>query len=343
MPTPPQPDPPVDAEAAPIDVLFLLLPGSLVLDWAGPAEAFRSANRHLQALGRAARFRLRFVGAQAETHSSVGVQLAGLEPLPAHLNAPSWVVLVGQSSDRFTLDSDEARAALHWLRGLRLAEGQTELVSVCAGAVIAARAGLLAGRQATTHHEHLQDLRAAEPRCEVLANRVFVRDGPVCTSAGVTCGVDLALHRIAAECGAPLAARVAQTLVVALRRGPQDPELSPFLLHRDHLHPAVHRVQDALSQAPQADWPLARMAEVAHASSRHLTRLFAEHAGVSPQDYLRGLRLSVATAALATGYSVSQAAQLSGLGSDTQLRRAWRTAGLAGSPSHAANRAPAST
>lgn len=323
---------------APIDVLFLLLRDSLVLDWAGPAEAFRSANRHLLALGQPARFRLRFVGARGQVTSSVGAQIAGLEPLPARLSAPSWVVLVGQPGDALQLDSDEARAALHWLRGLRLAIGDTELVCVCAGAVLAARAGLLAGRQATTHHDHLAELAAADPACEVLSNRVFVHDGPVWTSAGVTCGIDLALHRISAACGAPLAARVAQTLVVALRRGPNDPELSPFLRYRDHLHPAVHRVQDQLSQAPQRDWSLTAMAAVAHTSPRHLTRLFATHAGISPQDYLRALRLSVATAALQAGHSVTQAAALGGFASDTQLRRAWHAAGLGGSPSSVRSR-----
>ena len=324
------------APPAPIDVLFLLLPGSLVLDWAGPAEALRMANAQRAAQGEPPCFRLRFISPSDAVVGSIGPSLSGLEPLPAALPAPSWLVLIGQPGDALDLDTPDARAALHWLRGLRLAEGQLELMCVCAGAVIAAHAGLLAGRRATTHHQHLGELRAAEPACEVLANRVFVHDGPVWTSAGVTCGIDLALHRIAAVCGAPLAARVAQSLVVALRRGPHDAELSPFLRHRDHLHPAVHRVQDAISQAPQQDWPLAAMADIAHTSPRHLTRLFAEHAGTSPQDYLRGIRLDLARVALGSGRTVSQAADLAGFGSDTQLRRAWHAARLSGRPSDAA-------
>ncbi len=328
MPTP-QPDP---AEA-PINVFFLLLPDSLILDWAGPAEALRSANRVLVAQGRQARFKLHFVGPLGEATSSVGATVAALAPLPARLPAPSWLVLVGQPGERLALDDTPTHAALHWLRGQRLAEGQHELLCVCAGAVLAAHAGLLGGHQVTTHHHHLDELAAADARCNVLANRVFVADPPVWSSAGVTCGIDLTLHRIAEVCGPVLAARVAQNLAVPLRRGTQDPELSPFLQHRDHLHPAVHRVQDAISQAPQAGWSLGRMADIAHTSARHLTRLFAEHAGVSPNDYLRGLRLSVATAALESGHSVTQAAQLAGFGSDTQLRRAWRAAGRSGSPS----------
>ena len=160
---------------------------------------------------------------------------------------------------------------------------------------------LLAGRRATTHHHHLDELRRVEPRCEVVANRVFVIDPPLYSSAGVTTGIDLMLHRIADICGEALAAQVAQTMVVALRRGPQDPELSPFLAYRNHLHPALHRVQDAVSEAPQDDWSVPRMAQVAHTSSRHLTRLFVEHAGVAPLAYLRRLRLATAQLALALG------------------------------------------
>lgn len=320
---------------APIDVVFVLLPGSLVLDWAGPAEALRSANAQLAAQGLAPRFRLRFVGAQRQAASSVGALIGGLERLPRRFDAPTWLVLVGQPGQRVVLDSEPARAALHWLRGQRLAEGRLELLCICAGAVLAAHAGQLAGRRATTHHHHLDELGAAEPTCQVQANRVFVHDGPVWSSAGVTCGIDLTLHRIAGVCGAPVAAQVAQALVVALRRGPDDPEMSPFLQYRNHLHPAVHRVQDALAQAPQNDWTLPRMAAVAHTSPRHLSRLFAEHAGTSPHEYLRSIRLDLARLALSAGRTVSQAAELAGFSSDTQLRRAWRASGWPGAPSQA--------
>ncbi|RYY59677.1 MAG: helix-turn-helix domain-containing protein, partial [Comamonadaceae bacterium] len=138
------------------------------------------------------------------------------------------------------------------------------------------------------------------------------------------------------ECGGPVASQVAQTMVVALRRGPQDPELSPFLAHRNHMHPALHRVQDAVSADPQADWSVPRMAKVAHASPRHLTRLFLDHGGTAPLAYLRRIRLAVAQAALASGRSVGQAAELAGFSSDTQLRRTWRQFGMAGRPSDAA-------
>lgn len=317
----------------PIHVVFALLPGSLVLDWAGPAEALRIANQALLAQGQPARFVLRFASPTPGSPTSVGVALAGLEPLPTTLPAPTWVVLVGLPGQRIDASSPEARSLLHWLRGLRLASGRLELLTVCAGAVLAAHAGLLAGRRATTHHQHLEELATVEPRCDVVANRVFVADGPLHSSAGVTTGIDLVLHRIADTCGPAVAAQVAQTMVVALRRGPDAPEFSPFLQHRNHLHAGLHRVQDAVGQQPQADWSVPAMAQVAHTSPRHLTRLFLEHAGIAPLQYLRSIRLATAEAALRSGRSVTEAAALAGFSSDTQLRRTWHQFGRAGTPS----------
>jgi transcriptional regulator GlxA family with amidase domain len=320
-----------------VDVYFVLLPHSLILDWSGPAEALRMANQTLITQGLNPRFALHFVSPYPEAVTSVGVAVTGLEPLPeiAAASQPCWVVLVGQPGSTLTVDNDSTRNALHWLRGLRLDPGQVELVTICAGSVLAAHAGLLAGRRATTHHHHLDELRRVEPRCDVVANRVFVEDVPVYSSAGVTTGIDLVLHRISAVCGPALAAQVAQTMVVALRRGPNDPELSPFLAYRNHLHPALHRVQDAVGEMPTSSWTVPGMAEVAHTSPRHLTRLFLEHTGIAPLQYLRRIRLAVAQTALESGHSVSRAAETAGFSSDTQLRRAWQQFALAGTPSGA--------
>ncbi|MES2317596.1 MAG: helix-turn-helix domain-containing protein [Pseudomonadota bacterium] len=319
-----------------IEVLFLLLPGSLILDWAGPAEALRIANALMREQGRAEPFALRFCAPRPQSTTSVGVQLAGLEALPAALAAHSWVVLVGQTGTRIGVDAPDTRALLDWLRPLQLAPDRLELVTICAGAVLAAHAGLLKGLRATTHHHHLDELQSVAPACDVVRNRVFVEDSPVYSSAGVTTGIDLILHRIDAICGPALAAQVAQIMVVALRRGPHDPELSPFLAYRNHVHPALHRVQDAVSQSPRSDWSVPGMAAVAHTSPRHLTRLFLEYAQIAPLQYLRRIRLAVAQTALASGDSVTEAAEAAGFSSDTQLRRAWQHFAVPGTPSRPA-------
>ncbi|MFC7410612.1 GlxA family transcriptional regulator [Hydrogenophaga atypica] len=321
-----------------IHVHFVLLDGCLVLDWAGPAEVLRLANLAMRERGLPDAFAWDFVGPSAECHTSIGATVSHIAPLPKltpSADRTDWVVLLGQVGTRMNLETPAAQAVLRWLSTLTLREGQTELVCVCAGAIIAARAGLLSGRDATTHHEHLEELRETEPRCRVAVNRVFTSDGPVWSSAGVTTGIDLMLHRVSMVCGPTVAAQVAQALVVAMRRGPNDPEMSPFLAHRNHLHAALHRVQDAVCRDPQASWPLAHMAALAHTSPRHLGRLFSDHTGTTPLNYLRQIRLAVAEAALNAGHNVTQAAALAGFGSDTQLRRTWQQLGKSGTPSAA--------
>jgi transcriptional regulator GlxA family with amidase domain len=318
---------------APVHVHFVLLQGSLILDWAGPAEAFRIANQVLVSAGEPPHFDLRFIGPEASPNTSVGVKIAGIEPLPAVLPPSSWVVLVGMPGPRIDASRRDTAQTIRWLRKLKPGRDGLRLVTICAGALLAAHAGLLDGRRATTHHQHLDEMRAVAPGCDVVSNRVFVIDDFIATSAGVTTGIDLALHLVTSECGAALASQVAQTMVVALRRGPQDPELSPFLAYRNHMHPALHRVQDAVSAEPQAEWSVPRMAGVAHTSPRHLTRLFLDHAGTPPLEYLRRIRLAVARAALESGRNVTQAAELAGFSSDTQLRRTWRQFAAGGTPS----------
>jgi len=129
-------------------------------------------------------------------------------------------------------------------------------------------------------------------------------------------------------------------MVVYLRRSGNDPELSPMLAHRHHLHAAVHRVQDAVCADPTRAWNMAALAEVGHVTQRHLQRLFAAHVAVSPLAYLQAIRLERARQGLVRGASVTRAAADAGFSSDLQLRRAWRRR-FAGTPLQARAR-PAS-
>ena len=315
--------------ADPIDVLFVISPHSLLLDIAGPAEAFRLANLHRTLLRQPPHFRLRFAGASATLRTSVGLALADLEPLPARLDSPTWVVLVGQPNAHVNQVTPAITATAQWLSRtlhdhLRAPNSKHRLVTVCSGALLAARAGLLDNHRCTTHHELLDALRVLAREAEVVDNRVFVVDGPVASSAGVTAGIDLALHLIAAECGEALAASIAKDMVVYLRRSSRDPELSPFLGHRRHGHAAVHKVQDAISAEPERGWDMAALASVGHVTERHLLRLFVDQAGASPMRCLQTIRLERARRSLEHGASVADAAEVSGFGSSLNLRRAWK-------------------
>ena len=315
--------------AHPIDVLFVVVPHTLLLDVAGPAEAFRLANWHRELRGLPPRFHLRFASTAPAQQTSVGLSIGGLEPLPEELGESTWVVVVGQPTKHLGEPAPEVLAAARWLNE-RLRDALQEagasgqrLVTICSGTLLAARAGLLGGRRCTTHHELLRELRALAPRAKVIDNRVFVVDGPLASSAGITAGIDVALHLIAEECGDGLAASVAEDMVVYLRRSDRDPEQSPFRLHRGHLHTTVHRVQDAILNEPDRDWNMPALAKAGHTTERHLLRLFLEHARVSPLQYLQAIRLERARQSLANGASVTEAAEFAGFRSDLQMRRAW--------------------
>lgn len=313
----------------PVNLLFIVLPDTLLLDLAGPAEAFRLANQQCARQGWPPAFRLRFAGPQAQVRSSVGLTLAELEPLPATLEPPTWVLLLGRPGDALQVIQRQPAwlDTRDWLArtlGPALTSPDTphRLLTVCVGALLAADAGLLGQRSVTTHHELLADLRRLAPAAQVRANRVFVQDGPVWSSAGITAGIDLALHLIAQVLGEGLASAVAQVMVVFHRRGQEDPERSPLLAGRSHLHPAVHAVQNAVVEAPAEDWTLERMAAEAHVTPRHLTRLFRQHAGLSPRAHVEWVRLTLAREALAAGLSRPRACALAGFSSERQWRRA---------------------
>ncbi|MEO5691802.1 MAG: helix-turn-helix domain-containing protein, partial [Usitatibacter sp.] len=146
-----------------------------------------------------------------------------------------------------------------------------------------------------------------------------------------------ALHLIAQDCGEALAASVARDMVMYLRRSPHDAELSPFLAHRRHLHPVVHRIQDSIAADSKRNWDMASLAAVGHVSERHLLRLFREHSDVSPLEYLEAIRLERARKSLERGASVTYAADASGFQSGLQMRRAWRRQ-WGGTPRDAMNR-----
>ena len=195
-----------------IDILFLVLPDSLLLDLAGPAEAFRLANQRLRHARETPAFRMRFVGPLAEVESSVGLGLAKIEPLPTALPPRCWVVVLGRpgSAPEVLRRQRPWLAARDWLSRVvapRMVDDKkggadaTLLLTVCVGALLAADAGLVGTRCVTTHHELLDELALLAPAAKVQANRVFVEDGPLLSSAGITAGIDLALHLITRSAG----------------------------------------------------------------------------------------------------------------------------------------------
>ncbi|MNG60802.1 GlxA family transcriptional regulator [Serratia sp. NFX21] len=295
-------------------VYFLMLPQVLSLDVSGPAETLRLAGQ----------FSLHYISPVPQVTCSVGMTLSQLQPLPDRLEDGAILVVPGVSDSLHFFANGPAEQARRWLAALQpdLQQQRITLVCVCSGALLAAQAGLLDGYQCTTHHDVIERMRQQAPAAQVKENRIFVEDRSVYTSAGITAGIDLALHLINRQCGASRAMEIAREMVVYFRRSGDDPQLSPWLRYRNHLHPAVHRAQDVMAAEPEAEWSVPQVAEKAHVSSRHLARLFRSHVGISVREYHEQLRLAVAQQRLQQGYGLEKAALAAGFSSGRQLRRA---------------------
>jgi transcriptional regulator GlxA family with amidase domain len=312
-----------------IPVFVVVPPRLLLLDIAGPLEVLRQANR----VQSSARFEIRYIGPTSSLRTSIGITVAGIEPLPPQLPPQSWVVLAGdvehvmfcgaapgpgESAD----DEAAERAIVTWLK-TTVRPGH-KLISICTGALIAARAGLLDGYSCTTHYLSYDELRGIAPRARILENRLYVEDGERYSSAGITAGIDLMLHLVHQSTGQACAVAVARYLVVYLRRSGSDPQLSPWLEGRNHIHPAIHHVQDAIAADLTKPWSLRALARMAGASDRHLSRLFHEHVGMSIPEYSNRLRVAYAQQLLReTRFDMERVAEQSGFSSTRQLRRAW--------------------
>jgi transcriptional regulator GlxA family with amidase domain len=320
------------------EVILVVTPGVLLLDLAAMAEPLRIANRlAVESGAQVPPFALRIVAHEKRTTASLPIEIAGTQPLPKMLagtnDNPVWVMLSGVTSQPVNaIPAAQFRAAnaatIQWLKAIvapALASGHARLLTACSGALIAAQADLLDDRQCTTHHDLTEQLRRQHPLARVQENRVFVIDGPVATSAGVTAGLDLTLAAIAEHCGPVLASAVARDMVVYWRRSGADPQHSPLLAHRNHLHPAVHRAQDAILADPSSEWTVETLAEHAYVSSRHLRRLFTDNAGIAPLAYVQSVRVALARELIMSEkLSVENAATRVGFSSARHLRDAWK-------------------
>ena len=307
-----------------IPVIVVVQPRVLLLDVAGPIEALRKANIEQSAV----RFDVTFVGPEEQCGSSIGLRIAGLQPLPATVPTGGIVIISGSAEVPLgceagaPVDPRPEEAIVAWLK--QVIQSGTKLIAICSGSLLAARAGLLDGYDCTTHHGSVAELAKIAPRANVLSNRLFVEDGERLTSAGITAGIDLMLHVIADRLGHACAMAVARYMVVYMRRGGADPQLSPWLEGRNHIHPVIHRIQDAIAIDPSRLWSVAELADVAGASARNLSRLFNAHTGMSVTDYVNRMRITLAGEILKSSkLDLEGVAERSGFASARQLRRAW--------------------
>ncbi len=278
----------------PREIVIVVFDGMKLLDAAGPAEVFAEANRF------GADYRLRIASVDgADVTSSIGTTFAVTDRIAEICGADT--VLVSGGDDLVGRPIDPGLVA-----SLRDLPARTRrLASICTGSFILAEAGLLDGRRATTHWRHARLLARAYPTISVEPDAIFVRDGDVYTSAGVSAGIDLALALVEADCGADLVRNVARSLVVYLKRAGGQSQFST-LVESDapaRVGAAAGHRRDR-SRPDRADHSVKSLAALASLSTRQLTRLFQAELGTTPARYVETVRIDVARAALDAGRPV---------------------------------------
>lgn len=292
-------------------------PGVQMLDVSGPLDVFAEAN--VQA-GRAV-YGTEIVSAQATTiaTSSGARLLADRTIFDADPGGPDTVLVAGSPD---APHRRPAAALLDWLR--RTAPSARRFGSVCTGAFALAEAGLLDGRRITTHWAAADALARRYPAIRVEPDAIQVRDGPVCTAAGVTAGLDLAVALVEEDLGRELAKRVAAQLVMFFKRPGGQMQFSRSGAAEPSGRAVLQEVQRWIAAAPAEDHSVARLAERAGLSPRHFARLFRSEVGMTPADWVEAARVAAARRRLeAEGLSPKQVAALTGFANADTLRRAF--------------------
>jgi transcriptional regulator GlxA family with amidase domain len=300
-------------------VLIVLFDGVQSLDVTGPLEVFNTANRWCAGRGPAAPgyaiTTASLGGAAVRTTSGLGllpdVDLAEVR------NAPDLLLVPGGEGAR-RRDPD----LVGWLR--EHARAAARLASVCTGAFLLAEAGLLTGRTVTTHWARCDDLAAQYPDVTVDPDPIFIKDGNLATSAGVTAGIDLALALVEDDLGRDAALAVARQLVVFLRRPGSQSQFSAQLSAQVAERQPLREVQQWIAEHPAADLSVETLAERASLSPRQFARAFAAETGLPPGRYVDLARLEAARRHLEdTAAGVEQAARACGYGTPEAMRRAF--------------------
>ncbi|RBM11641.1 AraC family transcriptional regulator [Prauserella sp. PE36] len=288
-----------------------------LLDIACPSDVFDAVNR----LGVTPGYDIRLASIDGRpVRSTSGLTLAVHERLD-RLSGPLDTLVVAGGLGHEAAAAD-VRLTTH-LR--RLAAATRRVTSVCTGSTVLAAAGLLTGRRATTHWFWASRFAGSYPGVTVDPAPLFIRDGNVYTSAGVTSALDLALALVEEDHGPDIAREVARHLVTYLQRPGNQAQVSMFLTAApSSAHRVVHQVTTHIAAGLAGDLSTPALAAAAGVSERQLTRLFAEHLGTSPSRYVRAARAEAAAQLLTTTeLPLSAVTRRCGFGSTETLRQAF--------------------
>ncbi|HEY6889806.1 MAG TPA: GlxA family transcriptional regulator [Solirubrobacter sp.] len=296
--------------------MVLAVDGVQSLDVMGPIETFCDANDQVPGT-----YRIEVVGParDGQITMSNGLKL-GVDPLPEPPPRIDTLVVAGGEGARRAASNDPA--IVEWVA--QAARRARRTTSICTGSYLLAAAGLLNGRRATTHWNYCAVLAQRYPEVEFDPDPVFVRDGNVWTSAGVTAGIDLALALVEEDLGAEVALAVARLLVVFFKRPGGQSQFSGALSVQQASRPALRELQAWIAAQLDEDLSVAALADRAGLSERSFARAFRAEVGQTPAAYVERLRVERARALLEDGAeSLEAVARATGFSSPEVLRRAF--------------------
>ena len=300
---------------------LVVYPGFKALEAIGPMSVFDYANVHLRQRGQPDGYEVRVVAEErGMVRSDTLMSLEATHSLEQLEQGAlgCTVVVVGSRNIEKVLDA--SGDLVGWLE--RVGPTVPRLISLCSGSFFLAQAGLLHGRKAATHWSVAAMLQQRYPEVDVDADAIYVRDGALWTSAGVTAGIDLALAVVEEDFGHALALEVARDLVMYLKRPGGQSQFSVRLASQSTTHRSIQNMQQWILQHLDEPLSMERMAEQAAMSDRHFRRLFLQECGQTPTAFVESARLERAKQLLEEnlGLPLKTIAARAGLGSEQALR-----------------------
>jgi transcriptional regulator GlxA family with amidase domain len=296
--------------------IFLILPQIHLLDLAGPDQTIHEAIEY------GADFEIDYCTLENTVNSTAGLPLGKIQHFSKiKFKAGDFLMIPGSNASYLCSTSfKDNKKIFDWINALYTSG--LNICSICAGAFVLAEAGLLNNIECTTHFKKTKQLQSMYPKTKVVENILFTTQNRIYTSAGIASGIDLTLHIIQSLKGDYFAHKVARELVVYNRRNGNMAQQSDMLLHRNHIHYGIHKVQDLLSENLSKKISLARLAEVANMSERNFTRIFKKETKLTVVEYLNVLRKEKITELIKNpNLSMIEIANKVGLNSERQVSR----------------------
>ena len=297
-----------------ISTVYFYIPEQVtILDLSGVLQVFQEAKN----LG--FNYHLKFISNQSSIRCSSGLELSSLTDFRKTNPTKNDIVIISGSSTHQIGLFNEERSFFDWLK--RANSNQTTICSICSGAFILAKSGLLNNKECTTHWSLIKKLKKDFPLLKTQDNTLFTKSKNIYTSAGVVTGIDLALFLIEERHGKQIATQVAKGLVVYKRRHATDEQESVYLQNRSHQDEKIHTIQDWIIHNLDKASTIDHLAELVYYSPRNLTRIFKKQTGVTIAEYRTKLRIEKAKSLLTNSeYKIEHIANLCGYKTSKQLR-----------------------